>query len=54
MMMMICSDSKKMFMSKFLEFHQMTPLVHLDVGTIPEKRKRTEWSVLKGYTPMKW
>ena len=38
---------------KFLYLPQMSTLVHLDAGTIPEKRKRTERSVLKGYTPTK-
>ena len=39
---------------KFLYLPQMASLVHLDAGTIPEKRKRTARSVLKGYTPTKW
>ena len=32
---------------KFLYSPQMAPLVRLDAGAIPEKRKRTELSVLE-------
>lgn len=39
---------------KFLYLPQMVLPVSLDAGTIPKKRKRTVWSVLKEYTPMKW
>ena len=49
-MMEMCLVGKK-FMRKFLYLPQMASLVHLDAGTIPEKRKRTVWSVLEEDAP---